>query len=195
MGSLALRLEDSPPERESRRLEKNLSRLEQAVDAVAMSRDEVTMESERLTGALNAVSQGVVVCDENGDVVARNDVATVFEAIPYGDGPVGAIVESMLQRAIDGESAKRTLELFGPVRRTLVIAVDPIDDARRTVGGLAVIDEVSDRRRLDAVRRDFVANVSHELKTPVAALSLLADTLGDRGRPGRGQAPRAAHGR
>jgi two-component system sensor histidine kinase SenX3 len=100
-----------------------------------------------------------------------------LEAERYGDGPVGAVVDDMLQRAIEGKADKRTLELFGPIRRTLVVSVTPIDDDRRTVGGLAVIDDVSERRRLEAIRRDFVANVSHELKTPVAALGLLAETL------------------
>jgi two-component system sensor histidine kinase SenX3 len=52
-----------------------------------------------------------------------------------------------------------------------------IDDGNRPLGIVAVLDDVSDRRRLEAVRRDFVANVSHELKTPVGALSLLAETL------------------
>jgi two-component system, OmpR family, sensor histidine kinase SenX3 len=45
--------------------------------------------------------------------------------------------------------------------------------------GLAVIDAISEERRVDAIRRDFVANVSHELKTPVGAISLLAETLLD----------------
>jgi phosphate transport system regulatory protein PhoU len=45
--------------------------------------------------------------------------------------------------------------------------------------GLAVIDAVSEERRVDAIRRDFVANVSHELKTPVGAISLLAETIAD----------------
>ena len=109
--------------------------------------------------------------------MTRNAAATTFEAERYGDGPVGSVVDDMLQRAIEGKTEKRTLELFGPVRRTLVVSVTPIDDERRTVGGLAVIDDVSERRRLEAIRRDFVANVSHELKTPVAALGLLAETL------------------
>lgn len=43
--------------------------------------------------------------------------------------------------------------------------------------GLAVIDSAAEERRIDAIRRDFVANVSHELKTPVGAMSLLAETL------------------
>lgn len=45
--------------------------------------------------------------------------------------------------------------------------------------GLAVIDSIAEDRRIDAIRRDFVANVSHELKTPVGAISLIAETLDD----------------
>ena len=174
---IALRLEDSPPERESRRLDKNMIRLEHAVDASVLARGEATMAARRLSDALEAVAQGVVVCDEGGNVLTRNAAATTLEAERYGDGPVGSVVDDMLQRALEGKAEKRTLELFGPARRTLVVSVTPIDDERRTVGGLAVVDDVSDRRRLEAIRRDFVANVSHELKTPVAALALLADTL------------------
>ena len=42
---------------------------------------------------------------------------------------------------------------------------------------MVVIDDVTERHRLEAVRRDFVANISHELKTPVGAIGLLAETL------------------
>jgi len=52
-----------------------------------------------------------------------------------------------------------------------------IDDGRRPLGVIAMIDDVSERRRLEEIRRDFVANVSHELKTPMGALGLLAETL------------------
>jgi two-component system sensor histidine kinase SenX3 len=58
----------------------------------------------------------------------------------------------------------------------LVIDATPLHSAAG-LGAIAVIDDVTERRRLEAVRRDFVANISHELKTPVGALSLLAETL------------------
>jgi two-component system sensor histidine kinase SenX3 len=45
------------------------------------------------------------------------------------------------------------------------------------LGVLAVIEDISERRRLEDIRRDFIANVSHELKTPIGALGLLAETL------------------
>ncbi len=54
--------------------------------------------------------------------------------------------------------------------------------------GLAVIDRVAEERRIDATRRDFVANVSHELKTPVAAIGLLAEALVGVNSTGEGDA-------
>src|SRR4030095_8161819 len=48
---------------------------------------------------------------------------------------------------------------------------------------LVVVEDTSERRRLENVRRDFVANISHELKTPVGALALLAETLLDEDDP------------
>jgi two-component system sensor histidine kinase SenX3 len=71
----------------------------------------------------------------------------------------------------------RTVDLFGPPRRTLVLSALRLEEDGRRLGVLVVIDDVTDRRRLEAVRRDFVANISHELKTPIGALGLLAETL------------------
>ncbi|MBI4882542.1 MAG: GHKL domain-containing protein, partial [Actinobacteria bacterium] len=50
-------------------------------------------------------------------------------------------------------------------------------------GGLAIIDDLTDRVRIDAVRTDFVSNISHELKTPVGALAVLAEALADSDDP------------
>jgi two-component system sensor histidine kinase SenX3 len=73
--------------------------------------------------------------------------------------------------------AERSIDIYGPPRRTLTIRATVIDDGRRSLGVLAVIEDVSERRRLEDIRRDFIANVSHELKTPMGALGLLAETL------------------
>ena len=54
---------------------------------------------------------------------------------------------------------------------------------------LALVEDRTRERRVEAIRRDFVANVSHELKTPVGALNLLAEAVaGGRRRPGGGDA-------
>ena len=84
---------------------------------------------------------------------------------------------------MNGEAQTRTLDLYGPPRRTLNVVAVPLDDGWRSIGGAVVIEDVSERRRVDAMRRDFVANISHELKTPVGALGLLAETLGGEDDP------------
>ena len=50
-------------------------------------------------------------------------------------------------------------------------------------GGVVFVEDISERRRVEQVRTDFVANISHELKTPVGALSVLAETLVDEDDP------------
>jgi two-component system sensor histidine kinase SenX3 len=177
VATVALRLEEHPPEREPRMLEKNLGRLERAADAAVLARGEVTVGASRMAHALETIPQGVVICDENGVVTFRNEAATSFSSARHGEALVSAAIDEMLHDALSHSSATRTLDLFGPPRRTLVVRVTPLDDGRRTVGALAIIDDVSERRRLEAVRRDFVANISHELKTPIGALGLLAETL------------------
>ena len=76
------------------------------------------------------------------------------------------------------ESHRGTLELArGPIgagKRELKVSVAPLDDEGMV---LVLISDESEARRIDAVRRDFVANVSHELKTPIGALGLLSEAI------------------
>ena len=95
----------------------------------------------------------------------------------HGDALAAQAVTELLEDAWHEGSAERTLDLYGPPRRTLQVRARQIDDGRRPLGVIALIEDVSERRRLEEIRRDFVANVSHELKTPMGALGLLAETL------------------
>jgi two-component system sensor histidine kinase SenX3 len=158
-----------------------LTRLEHSVDFAAQATSAVTSDGVRLRRALDSIPQGVVISDEHGKVVFRNSRATKVIGTRHGDALAAQAVEDLLAESWGGAPAERTLELYGPPRRTLMMRSEVIengnDNGNRPLGIVAVLDDVSDRRRLEAVRRDFVANVSHELKTPVGALSLLAETL------------------
>ncbi|MDQ6798176.1 MAG: ATP-binding protein [Actinomycetota bacterium] len=158
-------------------MERNLARLERAAERAVGDRGSARLARSRLEGALGVVGIGVVVCDESGEIVFKNDQAGAF----MGDRPAEALahqaVTDLLTAAAEGEVQTQTLDLYGPPRRTLTIVASPVDDGWRGLGAVAVIEDVSDRRHLEAVRRDFVANISHELKTPVGALALLAETL------------------
>jgi len=177
LSALASRLGVDEPVGEPTGVEPALHHLELVTDRAAEAVAESSADAIRLRHALDTLPQGVIVCDESGAVVFRNARAEGLMGGRHGDALAAQAVVDLLSGAWDQGSAARTLDLYGPPRRTLTVSTQLIDDGRRTLGVIAVIDDVSERRRLEEIRRDFVANVSHELKTPMGALGLLAETL------------------
>ncbi len=151
-----------------------VSRLERLAEQAVLRASDAEEVVSRFTGTLDGFGVGVVICDEQGQVIYRNEIA---RGLAEGDELVGVGMDEVLQAALRGERRSRALELFGPPRRSLAVAGRPLDDGRRMVGAAVTIEDVSERRRLDSARRDFVANLTAELKTPVAALGLLAETI------------------
>jgi two-component system sensor histidine kinase SenX3 len=138
---------------------------------------EAIAEANRLRSALDAVHVGIIIADAQGDSVVRNKAATLGG---HADLLLKDAVDRMMTQARrSGEVAEERVSLFGPPLRVLSVRVVPLPDG----GVLATIDDLSERARLDAVRTDFVSNISHELKTPVGALALLAETLMDSDDP------------
>ncbi|MFM8268225.1 MAG: sensor histidine kinase [Ilumatobacteraceae bacterium] len=125
-----------------------------------------------LRAALDAVPTGVVVVAADGAVVRRSAMPTGGGA---GDVLVDEAVDAVVRAALAGSVDERIVDLYGPPARQFVVRGVPLPGG----GALASVDDVSERARLDAVRTDFVANISHELRTPVGALAVLADTLAD----------------
>jgi two-component system, OmpR family, sensor histidine kinase SenX3 len=164
-------------------LDDALDELESTVcDAVADRRRTARAE-DRLSWALGAIGHGVVVFDHRGEVAYRNDPAATFLAARHSDALVEEAINALATDALRGRQATRELELFGPPRRVLNVKAVPLEDPARPSGALVVVEDTSERRHLENVRRDFVANISHELKTPVGALALLAETLLDETDP------------
>jgi two-component system, OmpR family, sensor histidine kinase SenX3 len=133
--------------------------------------------AEYLQTALDALPMGVVIADSNGDVLMRNRVSQSI-----GDAAhvlVHASVEHHLRSALRGTQRSQTLELHGPPRRVVVVTAQSLSSG----GAVATVEDVTERARLDATRTDFVANISHELKTPIGALAVLAETLIDESDP------------
>jgi two-component system sensor histidine kinase SenX3 len=170
-----------PPARPS--LDDALDDLEHAVAAASDRRSRASRAENRLSWALGAIANGVVIFDERGEIVYRNDPAASFLAARHSDALVEEAITTMASDALRGRGGERELELFGPPRRILSVRAVPLERATRPSGVLVVVEDTSERRRLENVRRDFVANISHELKTPVGALALLAETLLDESDP------------
>jgi two-component system sensor histidine kinase SenX3 len=131
----------------------------------------------RLITALDSVPDGVIVVDAEGREEFRNVAALRFRNARHAEAIAEHAVDQLIERARQGEVAERELPLFGPPREVLVLRALPLGDGRDAAGAVAIIHDVTDARRVESVRRDFVANVSHELKTPIGALGLLAETI------------------
>jgi two-component system sensor histidine kinase SenX3 len=154
-----------------------LDHLEKAVAREQANAVAARMSVERLRRALDALPTGVVVADERGAIVLRNEAARHFLGVRHADVLVDEAVGSHLRSALAGEHRRQTLELYGPPKRTVVVTAVPVDSELGGLAALATIEDVTDRSRLEAMRTDFVANISHELKTPVGALALLAEAV------------------
>ena len=176
LSALASRLAVEP-RNDSGRVEAALSYLEEVTGDAHNAVNESSAETIRLRRSLDTLPLGLVLCDEAGGVIFRNTQAENLMASRYGDAIAAQAVTDVLAEGWSSGVAERTIDIYGPPRRTLTIRATVIDDGRRSLGVLAVIEDVSERRRLEDIRRDFIANVSHELKTPMGALGLLAETL------------------
>jgi len=159
------------------KVEEALGYLEAATGEASSTVSESSADSSRLRRSLDALPLGLILCDEAGSVVFRNALAETLMASRYGDAIAAQAVTDVLAEGWSVGVAERSIDIYGPPRRTLAIKATVIDDGRKPLGVIAVIEDVSERRRLEDIRRDFVANVSHELKTPMGALGLLAETL------------------
>jgi two-component system sensor histidine kinase SenX3 len=177
------RLGGTSLESDPRSIEDTIGYLERAAESAAETVADSSADAIRLRRALDTLPPAVLVTDEHGETVFRNARAIALMGNRHSDALAAQAVDELLAVTAPGSSEERTLELYGPPRRTLVVRTQSIDNGQRILGTIAVIEDVSERRRLEEVRRDFVANVSHELKTPMGAIGLLAETLLDERQP------------
>ena len=160
-----------------RGVRESVDRLERAARSASDRLDVLSAERNRLTEALRSFEDGVVVVDADGTEVVRNPMAARFAGARHADALAEDAIEDLLHRARGGEWGERELQLFGPPREVLHLVAVPLRAEGELVGAAAFVRDVTEARRTESIRRDFVANVSHELKTPIGALGLLAETL------------------
>ena len=160
-----------------RAAQRALRERERTESSAAHQADVTSAERDLLLEALRRFVDGVVVVDAEGEVVARNEVAERFSGARHAGALAEEVMGELLERARHGEPGERELQLFGPPREVLLVRAFPLRQGSRIVGAAAFVHDLSEARRVESVRRDFVANVSHELKTPIGALTLLAETM------------------
>ena len=133
--------------------------------------------SEEIVRLLSIITSASLVVAPDGTVLRASSRALTLGIVNRNSVAVPDIAEIVLQVADDGTPREQVLRVRRPpLGRELLevkVRVAPLNSGAI----LVLIDDLAEERRVDAVRRDFVANVSHELKTPVGALSLLAEAV------------------
>ncbi|MFB9519728.1 MULTISPECIES: sensor histidine kinase [Streptomyces] len=129
---------------------------------------------------LSVLRSSAVVLDESDNVVKASSAAYALGLVRGGKLAVEPMIHMARDTRRDGEI--RQVELDLPRRGTgrgeaLAVSARVAPLGSRLV--LLLVEDLTEARRIEAVRRDFVANVSHELKTPVGALSLLSEAVMD----------------
>ncbi|MDO8729869.1 MAG: ATP-binding protein [Candidatus Omnitrophota bacterium] len=168
-----------------------------AVQLQAQIRD-LEAQRSQLEGILEGMTEGVLVEGPDGAILAINPAARnilgLEGEVPPGTRSGDLIRHPVLQEMIEqvragGRPRSRDLTLYSPSERHLRVR----GDICRSPAGPAVLlvfHDITDLKRLENLRRDFVANVSHELKTPLTAIQGAVETLlggalkdADRGKP------------
>ncbi|MBW2108481.1 MAG: PAS domain-containing protein [Deltaproteobacteria bacterium] len=148
--------------------------------------NEITEEKETLTTILGDMSDGVMVVDAQGRITLINRALEGLlgdRADVVGKAPVEVIRSAELQdglaAVLRGEGTFETALCMntGGADRIFDVTIAPLKPMGRMQGAVAVFHDITVLKRIDKVRRDFVANVSHELRTPLTSVKGYAETL------------------
>ncbi|MBI5759260.1 MAG: PAS domain-containing protein [Planctomycetales bacterium] len=163
--------------------------LDQMVDHLHERFTDLQAHRDRLRAVLDSMVEGVIAVDEQQRVLLVNDsVCRLFgidESVALGRPVWEQIRNPQLQEWVDQAMAQPEpvggeLRLLIPLSRVLMIRAVGLNRSRQaSAGAVVVVSDMSELRRLEAIRQEFVANASHELKTPLASIKACVETLLD----------------
>ncbi len=168
------------------RLKNRIAELNSELETFKRRINILEQENNRIRAILNSMVEGVIAVDKDTRILSLNPTAQSIFNISQEDAlskiflevfPNNDIAEVITQVLNRGELVSKELALVWPVQKVFQVNASPIFESAKISGCLLVIHDITEMRRLETMRRDFVANVSHELKTPLTSIKGFVETL------------------
>ncbi|RJQ52268.1 MAG: HAMP domain-containing protein [Actinobacteria bacterium] len=180
------RLSERPPVKRRDEIGELSESLERMAGELASRMGQLTGEKEKLQLILDNMTDGILLLGRNGDVLLANRAlekifrrpSSELVGKPLSLTTLSAGIEPAVRQALEtGQPFEADADLWRPLRRTIRVHALPLTESPGRQATLVVVQDVTKERETERLRKDFVANVSHELKTPLASLKLAAETL------------------
>jgi two-component system phosphate regulon sensor histidine kinase PhoR len=148
--------------------------------------DELSRDKAQLAAVLDQMTEAVVAVDAAGAVLVVNPALSRLLAIDAEAARGRRYIETLRHNGIVGligavlrgaKPVAQEVRLFAPEELVFDAHAAPLMQDERVAGALLVLHDITRLRRLEQMRRDFVANVSHELRTPLSSIKGFAETL------------------
>jgi two-component system sensor histidine kinase SenX3 len=134
---------------------------------------------EQMLKAFDVLPIGVVISRGPNGELLRNRIATEMTGVRHVDILVDEAVIALVKETIEIGEQNKSMQVAGPPDRFFQLHSQRLNDD----GVVVTIEDTTERVRIDTVRTDFVANLSHELKTPIGGIAALGDTMVDETDP------------
>lgn len=150
-------------------------------DQLQSKMNEIVDRQNRLESILNCMQSGVIAVDNNNDIITINPYAKKIFGINSnvtGKSLNGCIEDKRIKDILKNEyGSELQVKIKKPVRRFLKIKTATVINGYKKIGRVIAIQDITEMKRLENIRTQFVANVSHELKTPLTSIKGFAETL------------------
>ena len=160
-----------------------LTRIRRQNDTIRAQMDQLRQQKQEFTALTENMSEGFLLLDAKGRVLSYNTGALrlLGAAAPAEEASVltldrSDVFQQLVEQVLDGRRSQVRMERAG---RILQLLGDPVLRDGETAGAVLVLLDVTEREQAEQMRREFTANVSHELKTPLTSISGMAEIMKD----------------
>jgi len=153
---------------------------------------DLTDKNIKVETIINSMMDGIIAVDDNYNIVLINDMAKEMFGMDRKDDVIGInIIEAVRNNQLNSFISKSVEDGTSSIKEILIAGagkdgktyrihtnpVKPVDNAKKKSGAIVLIQDITNIKKLEQIRTDFVSNVTHELKTPLTSIRGFIETL------------------